>query len=372
MHYEIFEIFGSPITPLKILWCVLIVLFIRLFQSFLKAFVFKTLRSRSWFNAERGKQIFRLGRVFLYLLGAMALLGVLDLHATWKEVMDYEILSEADGVGFQVTMRGVLIFFFVLFIARSVVKLISELLSNQMEKTQRLDDGQRFTVVKLFRYAAYVIAFVLAANAAGVNLTALLVGSAALLVGVGLALQHIFDDILSGFIILFEGTFQVGDVIETEGMVARVVHIDIRTSKVITRDGNIIIVPNRFLTSEKLNNWSHGNELSRFHVTVGVSYGSNVEQVKKLLYQCALAHPDVSKEKPILIRFDDFGDSALIFRVFFWATRSWDVEVLKSDLRFSITKAFRDYGVQIPFPQRDLHIKGLNTKDLGSLSDLSR
>lgn len=358
MHYELFKIFGSPITPAKILWCALIILFIRLLQSFLKAFVFKTLKSKSWFDEERGKQIFRIGRVFLYLLGATALLFVLDLHATWKEIMDYQLLSEEDGVGFQVSVRGILIFFFVLFIARLVIKLISELISNQMEKNQRLDDGQRFTIVKLFRYAGYVIAFVLAANAAGVNLTALLVGSAALLVGVGLALQHIFDDILSGFIILFEGTFQVGDVIETEGLVARVVHIDIRTSKVITKDGNIIIVPNRFLTSEKLNNWSHGSELSRFHVSVGVSYNSDVDQVKKLLYQCALAHEDVSKDKPILIRFDDFGDSALIFRVFFWATRSWDVEVLESDLRFAITKAFRDYGIEIPFPQRDLHIKG--------------
>lgn len=273
--------------------------------------------------------------------------------------MDKELLvgvPKEDKAGISITVRGVLTFIFVIFIARMFIKLFSGLLTNQLENNQKLDDGQRFTIVKLVRYAAYVLAFVFAANSAGVNLTALLVGSAALLVGVGLALQHIFDDIISGFVILFEGTFQVGDVIETEGMIARVVHIDIRTSKVITRDGNIIIVPNRFLTSEKLNNWSHGNRLSRFHVSVGVSYSSNVELVKKILYQCALAHPDVSKNKPILIRFDDFGDSALIFRLFFWADRSWEVEVLKSDLRFAITKAFRENGVQIPFPQRDLHV----------------
>ncbi|NNC84076.1 MAG: mechanosensitive ion channel [Flavobacteriales bacterium] len=324
-----------------------------------RAFVFKTLKQKSWFNEERGKQIFRIIRAILILLGAGAIIIVLDLDTTWEEIMNKDLfvgVPKEENTGIKITVRGVLTFIIILFLARLIVKFISGLVTNQLENNQRLDDGQRFTIVKLVRYAAYVIAFVFAANAAGVNLTALLVGSAALLVGVGLALQHIFDDIISGFIILFEGTFQVGDVIETEGMIARVLHIDIRTSKVITRDGNIIIVPNRFLTSEKLNNWSHGNALSRFHVTVGVSYSSDVEKVKKLLYQTALAHADVSKQKPIIIRFDDFGDSALIFRLFFWASRSWEVELLKSDLRFAIFKAFREHGVQIPFPQRDLHL----------------
>lgn len=367
MNYDLFEIFGTTITPLKLLWCIVIIVLAAFLQRLSKSFIFKTLKKKSWFDAERGKQLFRIVRVFLYLLTAAAILLVLDLHTTWEEVMDKELMTgvpKTEKVGFSITVRGVLTFILVIFIARMFIKLLSGLLANQLENNQRLDDGQRFTIVKLVRYSAYVLAFVFAANSAGVNLTALLVGSAALLVGVGLALQHIFDDIISGFVILFEGTFQVGDVIETEGMIARVVHIDIRTSKVITRDGNIIIVPNRFLTSEKLNNWSHGNNLSRFHVTVGVSYSSNVEQVKKLLYQCALAHPDVSKNKPIVIRFDDFGDSALIFSVFFWADRSWEVEILKSDLRFAITKAFRDNGIQIPFPQRDLHIKGMEAEDL--------
>ncbi len=351
---------------MKILSCLLILVVVWLLLLFFKAFIFKTLKKYSWFDQDRGKQIYRLLKFALYLIGGILFLYILDLHASWAEVLDQRIIDtgkgeDGTGPGITITIGGVLIFFVVIIFSRQVIKLLAGGLANQLERNKKLDDGQRFTIVKLVRYAAYVIAFLFAANASGVNLNTLLFGSAALLVGLGLALQHIFDDIISGFIILFEGTFQVGDIIDSEGLVARVLHIDIRTSKVITREGNIIIVPNRMLTSEKLNNWSLGSELSRFHVTVGVSYSSDVDKVKKLMYQVALTHPDVSKNKPILIRFDDFGDSALVFRVFFWAYRSWDSEILKSDIRFGITKAFREHGVEIPFPQRDLHIKDMNS-----------
>lgn len=364
LRQELFQLFDTPITALKLIWVVLIVLGVRLLQRFARAFIFKTLKRYDWFDDDRDKQVFRIVRIVLYLLGAILIINVLHLNASWSEVMAKKLIEthkDGKGSGFAITIGGVLIFFGILIFSRLLIKLLAGALATQLERNKQLDDGQRFTIVKLVRYAAYVMAFLFAANAAGVNLNALLVGSAALLVGVGLALQHVFDDIISGFIILFEGTFQVGDVIESEGMIAKVLHIDIRTSKVLTRDGNVIIVPNRMLSSDKLNNWSHGDELSRFHVTVGVSYSSDVTKVKKLLYQTALAHPDVSRNKPILVRFDDFGDSALVFRVFFWAYRSWDNEVLKSDIRFGIMKAFREGGIEIPFPQRDLHIKG----DLG-------
>lgn len=367
LEQDLFQLFGTSITPLKIISCVFIVLVVRVLLLLFKAIIFKTLKKYSWFELDKGKQIYRIIKFALYLVGGILFIYVLDLHASWNEILDQRLIDtgggqDGDGPGLLITVGGMLIFFIVIFFSRQLIKLLAGALTHQLERNKKLDDGQRFTIVKLVRYAGYVLAFLFAANAAGVNLNTLLFGSAALLVGLGLALQHIFDDIISGFIILFEGTFQVGDIIESEGLVAKVLHIDIRTSKVITREGNIIIVPNRMLTSEKLNNWSLGSELSRFHVTVGVSYSSDVDKVKKIMYQVALAHPDVSKNKPILIRFDDFGDSALIFRVFFWAYKSWDSEVLKSDIRFAITKSFREQHVEIPFPQRDLHLKGFDPK----------
>jgi small-conductance mechanosensitive channel len=134
---------------------------------------------------------------------------------------------------------------------------------------------------------------------------------------------------------------------------------------VLTRDGIMIIVPNHKFIIEKITNWSHNSESTRFKVEVGVAYGSDVERVKTLLLDCAQSHPKIitNKEdhKPF-VRFVDFGDSALKFEIFFWTTDIFNVEHIKSDLRFSIDKQFRDNAITIPFPQRDLHIKSNYTK----------
>ena len=353
----LFEFFGNAISVGSMVLMIVIILITRIVLKFTKAFVFKTLKTKEWMDNEKAEMVFNIAKLIIILFSAIGVIYCLDLDETWSRFLEFKFVSSKMEGGLNITVRSVLTFIVILVIARLLIKLLASLLSKALSTNKRLDAGQRFTVVKLVKYFAYVIAFVIAANSAGVNLNALVVGSAALLVGIGLGLQHVFDDFISGFIILFEGTFQVGDVIEFDGMIARVVRIDVRTSKIINRDGNIIIVPNRKLTSENLNNWSHGSDLSRFNIGVGVAYGSDVEKVRDLLYQCALGHPDVSKNRPISVRFEEFGESALNFSVYFWAYRSWDVEVLKSDIRFAINKAFKENGVTIPFPQRDLHIK---------------
>ena len=149
---------------------------------------------------------------------------------------------------------------------------------------------------------------------------------------------------------------KIGDVIEVGGLVARVQQIDIRTSKVMTRDGKYIIIPNSKLIGEQVVNWSHANTLTRFRIIVSVAYGSDTQLVKDILYNCALRHPDVSKNREIIVRFEDFGESGLAFHLFFWAKKTWVVETLQSEIRFDIDRQFRKNGIRIPFPQRDLHI----------------
>jgi small-conductance mechanosensitive channel len=357
LQKTLFDFLGNPISMGSVFLMVVIIVGTRLFLKLIKAFIFKTLKSRDWMDTERADMIYNISRLVVILMASLGVIYCLDLDETWSRFLDFKLVSSKMEGGLNISVGSILTFIVILIIARLTIKLIASLLSRALSNNKRLDAGQRFTMVKLVKYFGYVIAFVIAANSAGVNLNALVVGSAALLVGVGLGLQHVFDDLISGFIILFEGTFQVGDVIEFDGIIARVVRIDVRTSKIITRDGNIIVVPNRKLTSENLNNWSHGSDLSRFNINLGVAYGSDVEKVRELLYQCALSHPDVSKNRPISVRFEDFGESSLDFGLYFWAYRSWDVEVLKSDIRFAVNKAFKENDVQIPFPQRDLHIK---------------
>jgi small-conductance mechanosensitive channel len=187
--------------------------------------------------------------------------------------------------------------------------------------------------------------------------TILIASSAALFVGIGLGLQDIFKDIISSFFLLFERSVVVGDVVEMEGIVGCVQEINIRTSKIKTRNDITIIVPNSQLLRDKVINWSEENPRTRFIINVGVAYGSDTALVERLLVEAAMEHERVHKNPKPFVRFTDFGNSVLSFELLFWSNNIWEIEVVKSDLRFSIDQKFRESGVHIPFPQRDLHLK---------------
>ena len=225
-----------------------------------------------------------------------------------------------------------------------------------------VDEGRKNAIYLLIKYMTWTVVVVASLELAGIHVTLLIAGSAALLVGLGLGLQQIFQDLISGVFILIEGTIKVNDVIELDGMVGKILSVNLRTSKVFTRDGIIIIVPNHKFIVEKITNWSHNSESTRFKVDVGVAYGSDVDKVKSILLECAQNHEQIIRleEEPNhipFVRFMDFGDSALKFELYFWTTRIFHVEYIKSDLRFAIDRKFRAQGVTIPFPQRDLHIR---------------
>jgi small-conductance mechanosensitive channel len=184
-----------------------------------------------------------------------------------------------------------------------------------------------------------------------------LASSAALLVGVGLGIQHIFNDIVSGFILLFGRPVSIGDIVEVDKEVGRVTDIGFRRSMIITRDDINMVIPNSKFVSEKVINWSYRNRLTRFHVTLGVAYGSDTEKVRRLLVEAAVEHPEVSNEKQPFARFLDFADSQLTFDLLFWSDNIFRVENVLSDLRFAIDKKFRENNVRIPFPQQDVYIK---------------
>lgn len=229
---------------------------------------------------------------------------------------------------------------------------------------KRVDKGRSNAIYSLVKYFVWTVAIVAALEMVNVHVTILIAGSAALLVGLGLGLQQIFQDLVSGVFILIEGIIKVNDVIEIDGMVGRVLKVNLRTSEIFTRDGIIIIVPNHKFIVEKITNWSHNSESTRFKVEVGVAYGSDVDKVKDILLACADENKEVIKQKENdshypFVRFIDFGESSLKFELYFWTTNIFNVEFIKSDLRFAIDKKFREQAVTIPFPQRDIHIKGM-------------
>jgi small-conductance mechanosensitive channel len=224
-------------------------------------------------------------------------------------------------------------------------------------RRRSIDPGKGYTVYQLIKYVVWIIAIFLVLDTLGVKITLLVAGSAALLVGIGLGVQQVFKDIISGFFLLFEGHLKVGDVVELEGVVGIVKEIGFRTTMIESRDNIILIIPNSKFIEENVINWSHIEKKTRFHVNVGVAYGSDVEKVRRILMECAYEHKDITHEPEPFVRFNDFGNSSLDFQLFFWTHNAFRVENLKSDLRFAIDRKFRENNVTIPFPQRDVHIK---------------
>ena len=244
----------------------------------------------------------------------------------------------------------------ILLLTRLIIKFAGKIIRRQINQ-KGLDEGRTLAVYQIIKYIIIVSAILLGLELIGIKFTLLLGGAAALLVGVGLGLQSTFNDIFSGIILLFERSISVGDILEVDGTVGRVVRINIRTSEVATFDNISILMPNSKLVNGSIINWSHNRQLTRFTVAVGVSYGSDVQLVKKLLNEAAVEHPEVDQTRPADIFFMDFGDSALQFELKFWSTTLLQIGRIRSDLRFAIDAKFRENGVTIPFPQRDLHLK---------------
>lgn len=256
---------------------------------------------------------------------------------------------------YTITWLDALLVILIFATAQGAVWLFRWLLGRVLRKT--LDDpGKRFMVIRLMRTVIYVIAGIGALETVGIDLTGLLLGSAALLVGIGIGLQNFFNDVVSGFVILFEGGVRVGDELEVDGMLVRVERIDLRSTRVVTRRGDLIVMPNGLISGSQVKNFTQGEPRSMINVRVGVAYGSDTRLVEEILRQAALDQPEVNEHDPIFVVFEDFGDSALIFDLRCFVTHPWQRDRISSDIRFRVDKRFREAGVTIPFPQRDLHL----------------
>lgn len=224
-------------------------------------------------------------------------------------------------------------------------------------KNMPVGDKVKFTTVFSFaRWVIYIIVLLVVFDSIGINVTAVFAASAALLIGVGLALQTLFQDIISGIFILIDQSVHIGDIIEIDGKVGRVEEIKLRTTRAVTIDNKVLVIPNHLYLENSLYNWTQNGTLTRESVNIGVAYGSDVQLVKKLLIQAASTHPNVLSEPEPTVVFTDFGESSLDFKIVFTINDSFNVQFPKSDIRFEIDKLFRENNVTIPFPQRDVHV----------------
>lgn len=224
-------------------------------------------------------------------------------------------------------------------------------------KAHRIEHSRKYSIYILIKYFILVLAIVIALQILNFNLSVLLASSAALLVGIGLGIQNLFSDFVSGIILLVDSSVKVDDVIDIGGLVCQVQEINLRTTTVLTRDDKYIIIPNTDLTKNRLINWTHSNVASRFEIAVGVDYSSDVHQVMNILKEVAVQHEGVLAHPDPFVRFTDYGASSLSFSVYFWVENVFRVENIKSEIRVKIFDEFKKAGIQIPFPQRVVHIK---------------
>ncbi len=301
-------------------------------------------------------------RYFVYILGIYIGLRMIGI-----DVLTIPLFTFKGGGGNRVVIRGsnLVISLLILLVGRVVLIYAKQILTRDKEalkntaESRKKNIRQRMVVFQILRYMVYVGVFLMILSKLQINLNFLLASSAALLVGVGLALQGTFSDIASGMIILFERTLEVGDMIFIDSLKleGKVVDIRLRTTIVETLDAVVVIVPNSKFTNSNVVNWSYSNDDTRFHLRVGVAYGSDVNLVRKVLKQCAEAHQRVLKTPPPKVRFKAFGDSSLNFELLFWTRYPLMYEDIMSDLHFKVDSEFRKFNITIPFPQRDLHIR---------------
>ena len=217
--------------------------------------------------------------------------------------------------------------------------------------------GTQETVFRILHYIIMLLGVFIAIQQVGVDLTTLAAISAVLMVGIGLGLQNITSNFISALILLFERPVQVGDFVEVGGVQGRIRAIKTRSSIVETLDNVSIIVPNSNFITDSVTNWSYRDSKVRIHVSVGVSYGSDVDLVEDTLLQVGRGHQEVLLNPEPAIQFLEFGDSSLNFDLLVWINDASRQYFIRSDLNFAVVKAFREQGITIAYPQRDLHIR---------------
>ncbi len=250
-----------------------------------------------------------------------------------------------------VTILLVSLIFFITYLFLKLLKKIA---------TKKLDEERKLkfkSVFSFLNYFVYIIVALITFQNFGINLTGIFAASAALLVGVGLALQTFFQDIISGILILADQTVHVGDIIEIDGKVGRVENIKIRTTRAVTFDNKVLIIPNHKYLTSTLFNWTENGTILRGSVSVGVSYDSDVEKVKEILLDIANSHPHLIKNPPPKVIFKNFGDSALDFKLIFTYNNGFRVNLIESDIRFLVHKKFKENNIEIPFPQAVVHLE---------------
>lgn len=251
----------------------------------------------------------------------------------------------------------ILAFIVVIWFSVIISGIIKTILEKDVLNKVGFGKGLSYTISLMVKYTIVTIGVFLAASAAGLPFSQLTIIFGALGVGIGFGLQSIINNLVSGLILLFERPLKIDDIIEVGTLMGHVKSIGIRASRVRTFDGAEIIVPNGNLVSNEVINWTLSDKKRRIEVIVGVSYNSDPHQVHEILMNTLVNHKDVVEVPNPTVYFRDFGESSIDFRMLFWTKNYDDWLRIKSEILFNVFDQLKQAGIEIPFPQRDVHVR---------------
>jgi small-conductance mechanosensitive channel len=278
---------------------------------------------------------------------------VSDIDWTVTRVLNYQIFPAS---GITVASLLSLIFLFVLVVVAE--RVARRYFVTRLLRRTHLEPAMQFALARVFGYALLALGFFVSLQMVGVNLTSLSFLAGAVGVGFGFGLQNIISNFISGLIILAERPIAIGDRVEIGGVAGQVREINLRSTTVVTNDNMAIIVPNADFITQRVTNWSYEDPRVRFRVPFGVAYGTDLPKLRKLMLEVADEHPKALKDPQPELFFVSFGDSSLNFEIAVWSSESTlSPRRFHSDLYFAIEKKLRESGIEIPYPQQDLHVR---------------
>lgn len=291
----------------------------------------------------------------LIILLIMAILNVWGVPTDVLMVATKKLLFGFRIGDFEISLVSILLGILSFCISMYLFKLITAKTRQNILAKINMDDGIKNSLLTTFRFFGTIISAIIAVVVMGFNLTSLALIAGALSIGIGFGLQNIINNLVSGLIILFERPFKVGDWVIINGEEGKIKQINIRSTEVETFKRSSVIIPNANLLSSSVINLTHGNNLARYSVKVGVAYGTDVEKVKQILLDCAMKHKNVMKNPAPYVMFQDFGASSLDFELRFYVNDIWAGWTVPSDLRYVINQRFLEENIEIPFQQVVIH-----------------
>ena len=315
-----------------------------------------------WISVIKPRTSWSKWLLFLTILAIIGL-GYFGYLEKLKQFADSEALTLTYGE-FQLSLYDFLKVVLLIVLLFWSAASLSDIAEKRIQRLERLRSTNRALILKFVQIGIYIVSFLLALDILGIDLTALTVFSGALGIGLGFGLQKIASNFISGIILLFEKSVEEDDLMEmSDGTFGFVRKAHARFMLVETMDGKEMMIPNEDFIVNRVTNWTYSNTKARVRVDIGVSYGSDLEIAKAIMLESAKEHPRCMPDPEPACFLRTFGNSSIDFTLFFWVENVIDGRWgPQSDVMMEIWRRFKSEGIEIPFPQRDLHIKNLNTE----------